>query len=61
MHTSPHPLDFDWRFERATIEDLCGLLGGHRRILALGAPSVAEALEHLGFDVTLIDRQPEQR
>jgi hypothetical protein len=61
MHIFPHPLDFDWRFERATIESLCRLLGGYQRVLALGAPSVAEALENLGFDVTLIDRQPERR
>src|SRR5690349_21807962 len=60
MHASPHPLDFDWRFERSTIDYLCGVLRGSRRTLALGAPSIAVALEGLGSDVTLIDRQPAQ-
>ena len=59
MHISPHPLDYDWRFEEPTIEGLCGMIADSGRVLALGAPSVAQRLERLGHDVTLVDRQPE--
>ena len=58
MHISPHPLDFDWRFTQATVDAICSMLSDRRRVLALGAPTVALQLEHLGRQVTLIDRQP---
>ena len=60
MHASPHALDFDWRFERATVDSVCGALARSGRILALGAPTIAQCLERLGCDVTLVDRQPGQ-
>jgi hypothetical protein len=59
MIPSPHPLDFDWRFDESTIERLTEVLRGHRPI-ALGAPSVARRLEVLGEPVLLVDRQPLQ-
>jgi hypothetical protein len=59
MQTSPHPLDFDWRFEQATVDRLCSMLAGGKRVLALGAPSIARRLERISCDVMLLDRQPE--
>ena len=56
---APHPLDFDWRYDAGTIEALVPLLE-HKKVLALGAPSVARRLQALGTDVTLVDRQPAQ-
>jgi hypothetical protein len=58
MHIAPHPLDFDWRFEEATVHRICAMLSPGKTVLALGAPSVARRLEQLGCDVMLIDRQP---
>jgi hypothetical protein len=58
MRASPHPLDFDWRFEQATVDRVCSVLVDGGRVLALGAPSVARRLERLGCDVMLVDRQP---
>jgi hypothetical protein len=54
----PHPLDYDWRFDQQTVERLAAVLVGHRRVVSIGAPSVARRLEALGQDVVLIDRQP---
>jgi len=56
----PHPLDFDWRYDQPTVAHLSSLLRGRGPILALGAPSVARALEMEGEPVQLIDRQPYQ-
>jgi hypothetical protein len=60
LTAEPHPLDFDWRFDDATISKLCGLVRGHN-ILALGAPSVARRIQATGGSVQLVDRQPVQR
>lgn len=57
---SPHPLDYDWRFDAPTAERLCRLLADRAPVLCLGAPSVARLLEARGADVTLVDRQPIQ-
>lgn len=57
---SPHPLDFDWRYDDATARTLAGLLRNSGSILALGAPSVARLLDQDGIAVTLVDRQPLQ-
>lgn len=56
---APHPLDFDWRYDAGTVEALLPLLE-HKKVLALGAPSVARRLQAQGTDVTLVDRQPAQ-
>jgi hypothetical protein len=56
---APHPLDYDWRYDPATVEALRPWLEA-KRVLALGAPTVARRLEELGSDVTLVDRQPFQ-
>jgi hypothetical protein len=56
---SPHPLDFDWRFDQSTIDRICSILP-EGKVLAVGAPSIARRLECLGRDVVLIDRQPRQ-
>lgn len=59
MFASPHPLDFDWRFDAPTIAKLCALVRA-RNVLALGAPSVARCIEASGGRVLLVDRQPVQ-
>jgi hypothetical protein len=56
---SPHPLDFDWRFDEATVAALYELVRG-RNVLALGTPSVARCIEAKGGHVLLVDRQPFQ-
>lgn len=56
---SPHPLDFDWRFDTRTIHLLTEFVGT-RKVLALGVPSLARSIEASGGDVLLIDRQPGQ-
>lgn len=56
----PHALDFDWRFDQATAEQLARYLLDEGPVLTLGAPSVARMLEHAGVDVALVDRQPHQ-
>jgi hypothetical protein len=57
---SPHPLDFDWRYDDATAQALVSLLRDSPPIVAIGAPTVARLLEAKGVDVTLVDRQPIQ-
>jgi hypothetical protein len=59
LFVSPHPLDFDWRFDEPSVTKLCGLLH-ERNVLALGAPSVARRIEASGGRVLLVDRQPVQ-
>jgi SAM-dependent methyltransferase len=56
---SPHPLDFDWRFDEPTIAKLYEALRT-KNVLALGAPSIARRLEANGGQVLLVDRQPVQ-
>lgn len=56
----PHPLDFDWRYTGSTVKALVALLPPEQPILAIGAPTLARALEAQGRDVLLIDRQPLQ-
>lgn len=56
----PHPLDFDWRFTSATVEEIRALLSNNVSTIAVGAPSIARRLEQIGQDVLLIDRQPFQ-
>jgi hypothetical protein len=56
---SPHPLDFDWRFDSDTLDRLQSRVAG-LRVLALGAPSLARRLEANRQDVLLVDRQPWQ-
>lgn len=53
----PHPLDFDWRFERETINKLIRLTNAHP-ILAVGTPQLARGLFAQGYAVQLVDRQP---
>jgi hypothetical protein len=59
LFASPHPLDFDWRFDARTVAKLCELVGA-RNVLTLGAPSVARLIEANGGRVLLVDRQPVQ-
>lgn len=54
----PHPLDFDWRYDDETVDRLLKVLRGRGPVLALGAPSIARALEARNQAVLLIDRQP---
>lgn len=56
---SPHPLDFDWRFDEPTIAKLYEILRS-RNVLALGVPSIARRIEASGGRVLLVDRQPVQ-
>lgn len=57
---SPHPLDFDWRYQEVTARALTVMLMDEAPVLAIGAPSVARMLQRSGVDVTLVDRQPVQ-
>jgi hypothetical protein len=57
---SPHPLDFDWRYDDATAQALAIQLRDSPPIVAIGAPTVARLLEATGVAVTLVDRQPIQ-
>lgn len=57
----PHPLDIDWRFTKPTTDTLADLAGVDGRHLAVGTPTLAEALERSGREVVLVDRQPIQR
>lgn len=57
---SPHPLDFDWRYDELTAHALTLMLIDSGPVVAIGAPTVARMLERASVDVTLVDRQPEQ-
>jgi len=57
---SPHPLDFDWRYDRETALSLVTLLRDRGPTLAIGAPTVARLMQADGYDITLVDRQPLQ-
>lgn len=52
-----HPLDFDWRFEPDSINELASVIGS-RPILAVGTPQLARAMISRGNAVQLVDRQP---
>jgi hypothetical protein len=54
----PHPLDFDWRFTRETVAHLVAITANAKRILVVGAPSVAAELSRIGRVFVCIDRQP---
>jgi hypothetical protein len=54
----PHPLDFDWRFTRETVARLIAITANAKRILVVGAPSVAAELSRIGRAFVGIDRQP---
>ncbi len=57
---SPHPLDFDWRYDPDTAGRLAEMFRGAGPVIVLGAPSVARLLECNKVAVTLVDRQPLQ-
>lgn len=57
---SPHPLDFDWRYDQETTYRLAEMVRGDGPVIALGVPSVARLLDREMFSVTLVDRQPLQ-
>lgn len=57
---NPHPLDYDWRYDKKTCDRLARLLANRPPILCIGTPSVARRLQEEGCDVTLVDRQPLQ-
>lgn len=59
MHTFPHALDFDWRFEEASVLQISNLVPRSARVLSLGAPTVASKIEERGGSVLLIDRRPD--
>ena len=59
MIASPHPLDFDWRFDEPSVTKLSELMRD-RNVLALGTPSLARRIEARGGRVTLVDWQPVQ-
>jgi hypothetical protein len=57
LRPDPHPLDFDWRFDKATIGALAQRIPKGRSLL-MGCPSLAEALAEEGREVSLVDWQP---
>jgi hypothetical protein len=57
---SPHPLDFDWRYDQETTRRLAEMVHGAGPVIALGTPSVARLLDRKMVAVTLVDRQPLQ-
>lgn len=57
---APHPLDFDWRYDKPTTRALVALVQDAEPVLAIGVPTVARLLDADGIDVTLVDRQPSQ-
>ena len=56
----PHPLDFDWRFDRQTLATLRRRLGisGGEQVAVLGAPTLYRYLVDSGTNATLFDRNP---
>lgn len=56
----PHPLDFDWRFTRATLGELKLRLGASQtdRVAILGAPTLYRCLVDSGVDAWLLDKNP---
>jgi hypothetical protein len=56
----PHPLDFDWRFDRETLAALRRRLGvsGGEQVAVLGAPTLYRYLVDSGANATLFDRNP---
>jgi hypothetical protein len=54
----PHPLDFDWRFTRRTLERLQSRIGDSKAktIAVLGAPTLFKYLTEKGKSVHLFDR-----
>lgn len=54
----PHPLDFDWRFSRHTLEYLekTAVISNAKTIAVLGAPTLFKYLADRGKDVHLFDR-----
>lgn len=61
MIPEPHPLDFDWRFSKGTIEKVSKLIPDREKdILLVGTPSLATVLNSRGVQITLVDRQPVQ-
>lgn len=57
---SPHPLDFDWRYDQQTTGRVAQLVRCESPVIAFGVPSVARLLDREGTAVTLVDRQPLQ-
>jgi hypothetical protein len=55
---SPHPLDYDWRFDEKCIKNIIDTFDGETKILCLGTPSVSERL--IGEDYILVDWHPIQ-
>lgn len=53
-----HPLDHEWYFTGPTAEELADRLPRGSTILAIGAPTVADALTRRGIYVTLVDANP---
>ena len=56
----PHPLDFDWRFSQATIDEIACRIPENEPLLAVGAPSIARHFIRSSRMVRLVDRQPFQ-
>ncbi|MFO1097227.1 MAG: hypothetical protein U1E81_02875 [Xanthobacteraceae bacterium] len=54
----PHPIDFDWRFTRATSNSLADLACAQGSVLCVGTPSVFEAIAARGGEALLLDRNP---
>ncbi|MEZ8013977.1 hypothetical protein AB4516_22080 [Vibrio sp. 10N.222.54.F12] len=58
MPPDPHPLDYDWRFTRETVDKLSQLFDDHESVLSLGVPSLIRKHQELDNRVFLVDRQP---
>lgn len=56
----PSPVDFDWRFDGQTALRLAEALIGqeHCQVLCMGAPTVHSAIQSLGGQAFLVDRNP---
>lgn len=55
----PHPIDFDWRFNKSTAETLAEFIAlSAHRIACFGTPTIFESLVRRQKETLLIDRNP---
>lgn len=54
----PHPIDYDWRFNKATADSLARLTSSFGRVLCIGTPTVYHAIAERRRAGFLIDRNP---
>lgn len=54
----PHPIDYDWRFDRATVDFLESTTRQFENILCVGTPTIFDSIARSGRRAALIDRNP---